>query len=176
MDHTWDNGKITTPAKCEQDGVKTYTCTVCGETKAEEIPATGHHDVVDPAVDPTCTEPGKTAGSHCDVCGKVLKAQEEIPAKGHTWDEGKITKKATLSKPGIRTRTCTVCGETKEEAIPSFKQSWQKTHISDVMVFYRAATGQEKLPEDTGAADFDESGALDIFDVLVLYLLVSGKV
>ena len=34
-------------------------------------------------MEPTCTEPGKTRGSHCAVCGDVLEKQEDVPAKGH---------------------------------------------------------------------------------------------
>lgn len=37
-DHTWDNGVVTTETTAEKDGVKTYTCTVCNETKTETIP------------------------------------------------------------------------------------------------------------------------------------------
>ena len=37
-DHTWDNGVVTTEPTAEKDGVKTYTCTVCNETKTETIP------------------------------------------------------------------------------------------------------------------------------------------
>lgn len=40
--HTWDAGVMTTPVTCISAGVKTYTCTVCGATKTETIPATGH--------------------------------------------------------------------------------------------------------------------------------------
>ena len=42
--HTWDTGTVTKEATCTEPGVKTYTCTDegCGETKTEEIPATGH--------------------------------------------------------------------------------------------------------------------------------------
>ncbi len=39
--HSWDEGEITTPATCTEDGVMTYTCTVCQATKIETIPATG---------------------------------------------------------------------------------------------------------------------------------------
>ena len=45
--------------------------------------ANGHTPVDDPAVDPTCTEPGLTQGSHCSVCNAVLVRQEEIPALDH---------------------------------------------------------------------------------------------
>ena len=39
---------------------------------------------IDEGVATTCETAGKTEGSHCSVCGTVLKAQEEIPATGHT--------------------------------------------------------------------------------------------
>ena len=71
-------------------GVKTYTCTICGSTKTESIPATGHKTVVDKAVAATCITPGLTEGSHCSVCHKVIKTQTTIPSKGHKWDSGKI--------------------------------------------------------------------------------------
>ena len=40
--HQWNEGEVTTPAGCETEGVKTYTCSLCGATSTEEIPATGH--------------------------------------------------------------------------------------------------------------------------------------
>ena len=41
-DHLWDNGSTTTAATCTTNGVKTYTCRKCSETKTEVITATGH--------------------------------------------------------------------------------------------------------------------------------------
>ena len=40
--HTWDNGTITTAPTCTKAGEETYSCTKCGATKIEPIPATGH--------------------------------------------------------------------------------------------------------------------------------------
>ena len=37
--HAWDSGVVTTPAKPGKEGVMTYTCTVCKETRTETIPA-----------------------------------------------------------------------------------------------------------------------------------------
>ena len=37
-DHTWDDGVVTTKPTAEKEGVKTYTCKVCNETKTESIP------------------------------------------------------------------------------------------------------------------------------------------
>ena len=40
-DHTWDEGKITTKPTQEADGVKTFTCTACEQTKTEAVAFTG---------------------------------------------------------------------------------------------------------------------------------------
>lgn len=52
--HSFDGGSVTTPATESSDGVKTYTCSVCGATKTEKIPATGRKEpsVQPPKVDP----------------------------------------------------------------------------------------------------------------------------
>ena len=78
-----------------------------------------HIEAIDAKVDATCTEPGKTEGKHCSVCNEVLVAQEEIPATDHKWDNGKVTKEPTATEDGVKTFTCTACGETKTEAIPA---------------------------------------------------------
>lgn len=36
-EHIWDAGEITTPATSSAQGVKTYTCTVCGQTKTGAV-------------------------------------------------------------------------------------------------------------------------------------------
>ena len=36
----------------------------------------------------------------------------------HTWDAGKVTQEPTETAEGVKTYTCTVCGETRTEAIP----------------------------------------------------------
>ncbi|MBQ6066949.1 MAG: dockerin type I repeat-containing protein, partial [Clostridia bacterium] len=115
--HKWDDGKVTTAATCTAEGVKTFTCTVCNETKTEAIPATGHTVVTDEAAAPTCTVDGKTEGSHCSVCGEVIKAQEPVKATGHKWDDGKVTTAAACNATGVKTYTCTVCKTTKTETI-----------------------------------------------------------
>ena len=115
--HTWDNGKITREATCITDGQKTYTCTICKNTKTESISKTGHKEVKDVAVSATCENTGKTEGSHCSVCGTIIKKQETIPATGHTWDSGKVTKQPTCTTDGQKTYTCTICKKTKTENI-----------------------------------------------------------
>ena len=40
--HTWDNGTITKEPTCTEEGVRTYTCTVCKATRTESVAASGH--------------------------------------------------------------------------------------------------------------------------------------
>lgn len=97
----------------------------------ENIPvqvAIRHGDeIMDAAVDPTCEEAGKTAGSHCLTCGKVIKAQETVEALGHTWDAGAITTEPTETAEGVKTYTCMSCDKTKTEIIPKKEATKLKT-------------------------------------------------
>ena len=117
LGHSWDGGKVTKAATCTIAGTKTYTCTRCKKTRTETIAATGHKEVKDAAVAATCETTGKTEGSHCSVCGTVLKAQTTTAALGHSWDGGKVTKVATCTATGTKTYTCTRCKKTRTETI-----------------------------------------------------------
>ena len=117
LGHSWDGGKVTKAATCTTAGTKTYTCTRCKKTRTETIAATGHKAVKDAAVAATCETAGKTEGSHCSVCGTVLKSQTTTAALGHSWDSGKVTKAATCTTAGTKTYTCTRCKKTRTETI-----------------------------------------------------------
>ena len=117
LGHNWDSGKVTKAATCTAAGTKTYTCTRCKKTRTETIAATGHKVVKDAAVAATCETAGKTEGSHCSVCGTILKAQTTTAALGHSWDGGKVTKAATCTAAGTKTYTCTRCKKTRTETI-----------------------------------------------------------
>ncbi|MGI8345193.1 leucine-rich repeat protein [Blautia fusiformis] len=110
LGHVWNDGIITKEPTCIETGEKTYTCTVCGKIKREEIPAVGHIEIKDEAVDPTCEEPGLTEGSHCSVCGVVIKKQEEIPALGHKFTKKKVVSQATVFRAARQEYECTTCG------------------------------------------------------------------
>lgn len=109
--HAWDTGKIAKEATCEETGEKTYTCANCGAIKTEDIKAFGHKVVQDVAVESTCTKTGKTEGSHCSVCGKIFKEQEETVLKAHTFTAWRTTTAATVLASAKQTRKCSVCGK-----------------------------------------------------------------
>ena len=83
LGHKWDSGTVTTEPTEKDPGTMTYTCTVCGQTKTEVIPATGPHthvwDEGTVTVTPTETTPGVRTYT-CTVCGKTRT--EIIPATG----------------------------------------------------------------------------------------------
>lgn len=79
--HAWDGGSVTKPAACTVPGVRTYTCTVCGETREEAIPAAGHrYGAFSVTVEATCAEAGERTAV-CPACGDTKT--EAVPPKGH---------------------------------------------------------------------------------------------
>ena len=128
--HVWDDGVVTTPATCTQAGVKTFTCTLCGDTKTQVILATGHNwnnGVV--TTNATCTEAGVKTFT-CTNCGNTKT--QNIPATGHSWDAGVVTKEATCTQAGVKTFTCTNCGSTRTQNIPVTAHSWDEGMVTKV--------------------------------------------
>ena len=74
------------------------------------------HSYKDVVTAPTCTEKGYT--THTCACGDSY-VDTYVDALGHAWDEGKVTKEPTETETGVKTFTCTRCGETKTEVIPA---------------------------------------------------------
>lgn len=66
----------------------------------------------------TCTEDGHTGDLYCKDCGEKVEDGIAIKAAGHKWDAGQVTKAATAVQEGVMTYTCSVCKETRTEAIP----------------------------------------------------------
>lgn len=115
--HKWDKGAITTAATCTNNGVRTYTCSVCGKTKTESIAATGHQwDNGKVTKEPTCTNEGALTHT-CSKCGQTKT--ETIEAKGHVWTEWEIIQEPTCSQTGLRSRTCSQCHETETQELPT---------------------------------------------------------
>lgn len=98
ISHSWNSGAVTKQATCAETGVKTYTCTVCGQTQTESIPKLSTH----------------TYNNACDTSCNVCGATRTI---AHSWNSGTVTKQPTCAETGVKTYTCTVCRETKTETL-----------------------------------------------------------
>ena len=66
----------------------------------------------------TCGEAGRV-DTICSNCGEVISTRELPPTGAHVWDNGVVTTAPTETTPGVRTFTCTVCSQTRTEAIPA---------------------------------------------------------
>ena len=71
--HSWKAVK-TVQATCTSKGIRTDKCTSCDGVRTVTLPAK-HTAVKDAAVAATVFKAGKKEGSHCKVCGKVLRKQ-----------------------------------------------------------------------------------------------------
>ena len=109
----YDNGVITTAPQCTKSGIKTYTCTICGKTKTESIPATGLHtyDCVTTNL-PICTDCGIKTYT-CTVCGSSYT--ESVDALGHNYV--KTITKATPKKNGKIVTKCSRCGDSNTKTV-----------------------------------------------------------
>ena len=115
--HKFSTWTTTKNATCTQVGTKSRKCTVCGKTETQTIAKTGHKSVTDKAIPATCTTDGKTEGSHCSVCGAVIKAQDTTKATGHKFGNWTTTKSATCTESGTQIRKCETCGATESKSL-----------------------------------------------------------
>lgn len=116
--HSYDDGAVTTQPTCTAEGVKTFTCG-CGHTKTESVKALGH-DYDDGVIttEPTCDADGvKTYTCKRSGCGHTKT--EPVAMQGHDYDDGVVTKEPTCEEAGVRTYTCTQegCDVTRTETI-----------------------------------------------------------
>lgn len=95
---------MTTPATCKEEGVKTYTCTLCGEKKREAVAITSDHKfVTESETAASCTEKGSRTVK-CSVCGKT--DTEEIAPLGHSLVYEVTTASSGSSVVSITAPTC----------------------------------------------------------------------
>ena len=113
--HTWDSGTITTAPTCTKAGEKTYSCTKCGATKIEPIPATGHSWKSEWASDAT-HHWHECANKNCDVTDNAGK-------DGYAEHSGGT---ATCTEKAV----CTHCGQSYGETNPvnhTGTEQWTQT-------------------------------------------------
>lgn len=156
--HVYGEWQEVTAATCLEKGSHKKVCE-CGKEVVEDTPATGHTEVPDAAVAPTCTEPGKTEGSHCSVCNEVLTAQQTVNALGHDMGEFVQTTAPTCTAKGVKTATCKRegCNHTETQDIPA------KGHTLEKVEKVAATESKEGVKEhyrctECGDLFLDENG------------------
>lgn len=149
-EHTWDNGVITTNPTCLDTGIKTYTCTACGQAKIEEVAALGH--------DPSSTW-SKDETHHWHDCSQCT---DKLDKAEHAWNNGVVTKEPTLEEAGTKLFTCTVCGQTKEEVINKTEITYLLSGDSTYYMVAGVKTSATKLdlviPEEHNGLPVKEIG------------------
>lgn len=107
--HTWNDGVFTTEPTETADGVKTYTCTVCGATKTESVPKLNHTHTFDM----TNWEMSDTHHWHKATCAHTDEKN------GYEEHKGDWTEKtpAGYGVDKVEERTCTVCRKHQERTV-----------------------------------------------------------
>ena len=135
-------------------------CTVCSAELSRETITTdafGHkYSTTETA--PDCENKGYTTYT-CSVCGDSY-ADDYVPALGHEWDEGVVTKDPTYTETGVMTFTCGVCGDTRTEDIAKLKavayNENTDTYYGDFTEAVNAAVSGETV---TVLADIEDTAA-----------------
>ena len=109
-EHVWNEGVITTQPTETTEGVKTYTCTVCGNTKTATIGMLDHEHTFD------MERWDHDAENHWHPA-TCAHTSEKKGLAAHSWNEGVVTTQPTETTEGVKTYTCTVCGNTKTATI-----------------------------------------------------------
>lgn len=143
LGHTWDNRVITKEATETEEGVKTYTCKTCGETKTEKIPVTSHHwDKGTITKKATCTENGEKT-YHCTDEGCDKTWIETIPATGHQHTELRDKKTATCGEDGYSGDLyCKDCGQliSKGAVVKATGHSWDSGKVTEAATCKKEGT------------------------------------
>lgn len=131
--------EIIKPVTCIEQGMKRYACS-CGDSYTEIIDMESHTAVTDEAQAPSCEKDGISEGSHCSVCGAIIKAQEIIEKTNHSNTIVKYQKNASCVCAGYTGDTyCTDCGIKLEDG----KILKQLEHTMDKGIVLKNATESE---------------------------------
>jgi len=126
--HTYGSWKTVQAASCTADGSKSRTCSACGATESQTIPATGHSFggwYVSQAA--TCTVNG-TKTRNCTVCGSA--ENDVIPATDHSWTK-QSSSGITCTTPAYVNYICLNCNETKSEKGEVTWSEWSEEYPQD---------------------------------------------
>ena len=139
-----------------QNGTVTPGTITLTATDVKE-PAGGTVDKANVKLSPDPSAPEITITAVLDGEAPAKDAVLEI---GHSWEAGEVTKQPTTAEEGAQIYTCTICGETKTEAIPklSIQLSQTPAQGEDGTAFGKGASAEAAeaalttLPDDNDPA------------------------
>jgi len=145
--HDYGDWTVTKAATCTAEGEETRTCKNDASHKETRPVAKIAHKIEKIAgKEATCTEAGLTEGEKCSVCGEIITAQKEIPAKGHT-PEKIAGKEPTCTEKGLTEgEKCSVCGTvlTEQKEIPAKGHTAEKLAAKEPTCTEKGLTEGEK--------------------------------
>ena len=136
--HVLGNLIAEVPATCTDGFEAHYRCTECGaffdkdkkEVKESDLVIAGtaaHTPELIAGIPQTdCAEAGLTDGYKCAICGEILVAQQEIPAKEHSWGQWDVVYDATEITSGLKTRSCSACGKIQSQYTDLLQHEWSQ--------------------------------------------------
>ena len=143
LKHTYDDGVVTTEPTCVKEGVKTYTCTVCGDSYTESIAKVAHKTELKNVKAATCTAEGYTGDEVCTICGQTIKKGETIEKVAHSYNDGVVTTEPTCVKEGVKTYSCTVCGDSYTESVAKVEHKTELQNAKAATCTAEGYTGDE---------------------------------
>ncbi len=125
-EHQFD-GAVTKEPTCKEEGITTYTCSLCGESYTETLPVVDHTDANNDGLCDMCKEK-MTGDNHCKYCGKIHKGFGGFFTKiihnilyffsnlfgkkdKHTHNYKAVVTEPTCTQGGYTTYTCSSCGD-----------------------------------------------------------------
>ena len=124
--HTWDEGKITTASTCTKKGTKTFTCTVCGKTRNQEVSVVAHKFTTWKTTTAATALASAKQTHKCSTCGKTETRNYGNKLKPSI----KVNISSILLKTSQKTTLLRVSGLAKGDSIVSWKSS--NTNIAKV--------------------------------------------
>jgi len=161
-EHDWQLESNT--ATCTESGIKTFVCSICGETQTEESTAKGHSWNFLKLVDSTCTADGYRDWQ-CEYCGETI--QDVIPA-GHNFTNNGICSKCGDFKYNI-TLSITL---PKTLKYYNSSHTYSKCKITDV--HYKIQDGK-LVVFFYGSKTYDENGNYGSWNVDFTCVLKNSK-
>ncbi|MBR5424118.1 MAG: leucine-rich repeat protein [Clostridia bacterium] len=149
--HKWDAGTIVSPATCAKQGEKEYVCTVCGETKREEIPKTDVHTYGNWTVIRRATADQEGLKTHvCAVCG--AKEEQVIPKTNVQFKPGDVDGDGEITAADARLalrRSVTLENYTEgtREYLACDADADGSVTAADARMILRASVGLEKTSD-----------------------------